>query len=61
MKWIIISICIAYIILSQSTKHVYKSKFVPHTSETGFVLGSILNAIIDVLAYYGLFKCIEII
>lgn len=60
MKWIIIGICLAYIILSQRTKHVYKSKL-PHTSETGFVLGSIFNAIMDALAYYWLFKCIEII
>lgn len=61
MKWIIIGICLAYIILSQRTKHVYKSKLVPHTSETGFVLGSIFNAIMDALAYYWLFKCIDII
>lgn len=61
MKWIIISICLVYIILSQRAKHVYKSKLVPHTSETGFLLGSIFGAIIDALAYYWLFKCIEII
>ena len=30
-------------------------------SETGFALGSIFGAIIDALAYYWLFKCIEII
>ena len=61
MKWIIISICLVYIILSQRAKHVYKSKLVRHTSETGFALGSIFGAIIDALAYYWLFKCIEII
>ena len=61
MEWIIISICLAYIILSQRAKHVYKSKLVPHTSETGFVLGSIFCAIMDALAYYWLFRCIEII
>ena len=61
MKWIIISICLVYIILSQRAKHVYKSKLVPHTSETGFARGSIFGAIIDVFAYYWLFKCIEII
>ena len=61
MKWIIISICLAHIILSQRAKHVYKSKLVPHTSETGFALGSIFGAITDALAYYWLFRCIEII
>ncbi len=61
MEWIIISICLAYIILSERAKHVYKSKIVPHTSETGFVLGSIFGAIMDALAYYLLFRCIEII
>ena len=61
MKWIIIGICLVYIILSQRAKHVYKSKLVPHTSETGFVLGSIVGAITEALAYYGLFKCIKII
>jgi len=61
MKWIIISICLVYIISSQRAKHVYKSKLVPHTSKTGFVLGSIAGAITDALAYYWLFKYIEII
>ena len=61
MKWIIISICLVFINLSQRAKHVYKSRLVPHSSETGFVLGSIFGAIIDALAYYWLFMCIEII
>lgn len=61
MKWIIITICLVYIFLSQRAKHIYKSRLVSHTNETGFMLVSVFSAIIDAFAYYWLFKCIDII
>jgi len=61
MNWIIFTICLVWIVLSGRAKHIYKSKLVPHTSEAGFMLGSIFSTITDGVAFYWLFKCINLL
>lgn len=61
MKWFTLIICAIWILSKCYTTHVYKSKCVPHESETGFALGSILVTIIDGIAWYWLFKIINLL
>ena len=61
MKWFTLIICTIWILSGGYTKHVYKSKYVPHKSEAGFALGSILATIVDGIAWYWLFKMINLL
>ena len=61
MKWFTLIICTIWILSGGYTKHVYKSKCVPHKSEAGFALGSILATIVDGIAWYWLFKMINLL
>ena len=61
MKWFTLIICAIWIFLGEYSTHVYKSKCVPHKSEAGFALGSILVTIIDGIAWYWLFKMINLL
>ena len=61
MKWFTLIICAIWIFLEGYSTHVYKSKCVPHKSETGFAFGSILVTIIDGIAWYWLFKMINLL
>jgi hypothetical protein len=61
MKWFILIICAIWILSGCYTTHVYKSKCVPHKSEIGFAIGSILVAIINGIAWYWLFKMINLL
>ena len=61
MKWFTLIICTIWILSGGYTKHIYKSKCVPHKNEIGFALGSILATIVDGIAWYWLFKMINLL
>ena len=61
MNIVLLIICLIWLTLSNRAEHVYKSRCVPHSNELGFVIGSILCAILDGIAWYWLFKMIKLL
>jgi hypothetical protein len=61
MDWLILIVSELFIFLSSYSKYVYKSKCVPHTSEFGFIMGSVAGTILDGIAWYYLFKSVSIL
>ena len=61
MNIVLLIICLIWLILSNRAKHIYKSRCVPHSNELAFVIGSILGTILDGIAWYWLFKIIELL
>lgn len=60
MDWILLFLSIVWIIMSHYTKHVYKSRCVSHSNNFGFALGSIFGVLTDGIAWYWLFKLINL-
>ena len=61
MNIVLLIISLIWLTLSNRAKHVYKSRCVPHSNELAFVIGSILGAILDGIAWYWLFKMIKLL
>lgn len=61
MKFILFAFCIIYLLLRYRASHFYKSQCVKHTSEIGFVLGTIFSALTDGFVWYGIFKITDLL
>ena len=61
MNILLLIICLIWLTLSNRAKHVYKSMCIPHSNELAFVIGSIIGAIVDGIAWYLLFKMIKLL
>ena len=60
MKYFIIVICVAYLVLHYHTFHTYKTEIWKGKVKQGFgwVLGSVFGVIMDAFVWYWLFKLI---
>jgi hypothetical protein len=62
MKIVILIVCVILLFCSYRTQHMYKSEHVGISANNiGFILGTIVTALINGFAWYYIFKMMTII